>query len=152
MSAPIKLTPGLRRNLLSLQNAVLTLASMQSRLATGKPGTSEFDIPFSFFTSALVDDRASELDALFFPTPADALDLPVSRRLDSLSAAMDVGQARQGFTRSVIDILKTRTDRMALADSNADDASLLALRTRQQMAASALSLADQASQAELLIF
>ena len=61
-------------------------------------------------------------------------------------------QARQDFTKAMINTLQTGADSLTLADSNEEGANLLALQTRQQLSTTALSLASQASQAVLRLF
>jgi flagellin len=63
MSA-ITLTPGVRQNLLSLQNTADLLNVTQNRLATGKKVNSAFDNPVSFFASQSLSNRASDLSSL----------------------------------------------------------------------------------------
>jgi flagellin len=61
-------------------------------------------------------------------------------------------QTRQDFTKNVITTLQTGADNLVLADTNEEGANLLALQTRQQLSTTALSLANQASQAVLRLF
>ena len=58
-------------------------------------------------------------------------------------------QARQDFTKNLIGTLQTGADNLVLADSNEEGANLLALNTRQSLSTTALSLANQSSQAVL---
>jgi flagellin-like hook-associated protein FlgL len=52
----------------------------------------------------------------------------------------------------MINTLQTGADNLVLADSNEEGANMLALQTRQQLSTTALSLANQASQAVLRLF
>ena len=61
-------------------------------------------------------------------------------------------QTRQDFTKNLITTLQTGADNLVLADTNEEGANLLALQTRQQLSTTALSLANQASQAVLRLF
>jgi len=61
-------------------------------------------------------------------------------------------QTPQDFTKNLVNVLQTGSDNLVLADSNQEGASLLALQTRQQLSTTALSLANQASQAVLRLF
>jgi flagellin-like hook-associated protein FlgL len=61
-------------------------------------------------------------------------------------------QTRQDFTKNVINTLQVGADNLVLADTNEEGANLLALQTRQQLSTTALSLANQASQAVLRLF
>ena len=60
----INLTKAVRQNLLSLQNTAKMMAKTQDRLATGNKVNSALDNPSNFFTSASLNSRAGELDAL----------------------------------------------------------------------------------------
>jgi flagellin-like hook-associated protein FlgL len=61
-------------------------------------------------------------------------------------------QTRQDFTKNMINTLQTGSDNLVLADTNEEGANMLALQTRQQLSTTALSLANQASQAVLRLF
>lgn len=65
---------------------------------------------------------------------------------------LSVVQARQDFTRSLIDTLETGSDLLVLADQNEEAAKLVTLNTRQQLASTALSLATQSEQSVLRLF
>lgn len=62
---------------------------------------------------------------------------------------LSVMQNRQNFSNSVVNILKTGSDNLTLADPNEEAANVLALQTRQQLSQSALSLAVQSDQSVL---
>ena len=70
----------------------------------------------------------------------------------SLGASLSVVQARQDFSKSLIDVLKTGADNLVNADTNEEGANLLALQTRQSLSQTALSLSSQADQAVLKLF
>lgn len=70
----------------------------------------------------------------------------------SFGANVTILQARQDFTKSMIDTLKNGADALVLADSNEEGANLLAAQTRGQLAQTALSLAAQQDQAVLRLF
>jgi flagellin len=86
--------------------------------------------------------------------------------LDKLKAATDtlrtqaskfgsnlsVVEARQNFTKEMINVLETGAANLTLADTNEEAANLLALQTRQQLSSTALSLASQADQNVLRLF
>ena len=65
---------------------------------------------------------------------------------------LSVVQNRQDFTKSMMNTLQTGADNLVLADTNEEGANMLALQTRQQLSTTALSLANQASQAVLRLF
>jgi len=60
----IVLSAGVRKNLLSLQSTADMMALTQNRLATGKKVNSALDNPFNFFTSAALNNRAGDMNAL----------------------------------------------------------------------------------------
>ena len=60
-------------------------------------------------------------------------------------------EARQDFTKNLINTLQTGSDNLVLADTNQEGANLLALQTRQQLSITSLSLASQADQAILKV-
>src|SRR5258708_32325039 len=60
----ITMTPGVRQNLLSLQNTAELLNVTQNRLATGKKVNNAFDNPVSFFASQSLSNRANDLSSL----------------------------------------------------------------------------------------
>jgi len=70
----------------------------------------------------------------------------------SLGSQLSVVQARQDFTKSMINTLQTGADNLVLADTNQEGANLLALQTRQSLSTTALSLSAQADQAVLRLF
>jgi flagellin-like hook-associated protein FlgL len=61
-------------------------------------------------------------------------------------------QTRQDFTKNLVNVLQVGSDNLVLADGNEEGANMLALQTRQQLSTTALSLANQASQAVLRLF
>jgi flagellin-like hook-associated protein FlgL len=65
---------------------------------------------------------------------------------------LTVVQARQDFTKNLINTLQVGADNLVLADVNEESANMLALQTRQQLSTVALSLASQADQAVLRLF
>jgi flagellin len=102
------------------------------------------------------------------PLLANAFDTNtgINNTLDDLKAATDtlrtqsskfgsnlsVVEARQNFTKEMINVLETGAANLTLADSNEEAANLLALQTRQQLSSTALSLASQADQNVLRLF
>lgn len=70
----------------------------------------------------------------------------------SLGSSLSTVQARQQFTKAMINTLQSGADNLTLADSNEEGANLLALQTRQQLSTTALSLAAQADQNVLRLF
>jgi flagellin len=70
----------------------------------------------------------------------------------AFGSTLSTVQARQDFTKSIINTLTTGADNLTLADSNEEGANLLALQTRQQLSTTALSLAVQSDRNVLRLF
>ncbi|HZS63854.1 MAG TPA: flagellin [Xanthobacteraceae bacterium] len=70
----------------------------------------------------------------------------------TFGSSLSVVQARQDFTKSMINTLQTGADNLVLADTNEEGANMLALQTRQSLSTTALALANQASQSVLRLF
>jgi flagellin len=70
----------------------------------------------------------------------------------NFGSSLSVVQVRQDFTKAMVNTLQTGADNLVLADSNQEGANMLALQTRQSLSTTALSLANQASQAVLRLF
>ena len=68
------------------------------------------------------------------------------------SSNLSIIQARQDFTSSTIDTLKSAADSLVVADTNEEGANLLALQARQSLSTTALSLAAQSDQSVLRLF
>ncbi|MDA9493527.1 DUF1522 domain-containing protein [Bradyrhizobium sp. CCBAU 11361] len=67
----------------------------------------------------------------------------------SLGSNLSVVQVRQDFNKSLINVLQTGSSNLTLADTNTEAANSQALSTRQSIAVSALSLANQSQQSVL---
>ena len=67
----------------------------------------------------------------------------------SLGSNLSVVQVRQDFNKSLINVLQTGSSNLTLADTNDEAANSQALSTRQSIAVSALSLANQSQQSVL---
>ena len=65
---------------------------------------------------------------------------------------LSVVQTRQDFTKNMVNTLQTGADSLVLADQNEEAAKLVTLNTRQQLANTALSLANQSQQGVLRLF
>ncbi len=96
-----------------------------------------------FQTNANIDATISTVD-----TALNTLRTQAS----SFGSALTTVQTRQDFTKNLVTTLQTGADALVLADTNEEGANLLALQTRQQLSTTALSLANQASQAVLRLF
>jgi flagellin-like hook-associated protein FlgL len=67
-------------------------------------------------------------------------------------AAATIIEVRSEFTDSMIDLLDTGADALVAADVNEASASLLAVQTRQQIAATALAMATTSDNTALRLF
>ncbi|BBZ96610.1 flagellin [Bradyrhizobium diazoefficiens] len=67
----------------------------------------------------------------------------------SLGSNLSVVQVRQDFNKNLINVLQTGSSNLTLADTNTEAANSQALSTRQSIAVSALSLANQSQQSVL---
>ncbi|HEY4407230.1 MAG TPA: flagellin [Xanthobacteraceae bacterium] len=102
----ITLSPGVRQNLLSLQNTADLLNVTQNRLATGKKVNNAFDNPVAFFSSQSLSNRASDLSSL----------------LDQIGQAQQtLNAANQGLT-SLTSLLQSALSTAKQAQSAAEPA------------------------------
>ena len=62
---------------------------------------------------------------------------------------LSIVQIRQDFSKNLINVLQTGSSNLTLADTNEEAANSQALSTRQSIAVSALSLANQSQQSVL---
>jgi hypothetical protein len=67
----------------------------------------------------------------------------------SLGSNLSIVQIRQDFNKNLINVLQTGASNLTLADTNEEAANSQALSTRQSIAVSALSLANQSQQSVL---
>jgi flagellin len=67
----------------------------------------------------------------------------------TLGSNLSIVQIRQDFSKNLINVLQTGSSNLTLADTNEEAANSQALSTRQSIAVSALSLANQSQQSVL---
>jgi flagellin len=96
-----------------------------------------------FQTNANIDATIATIDSSLSTLRTQA---------SNFGSSLTTVQTRQDFTKNLITTLQTGADALVLADTNEEGANLLALQTRQQLSTTALSLANQASQAVLRLF
>ena len=82
-------------------------------------------------------------------TALSAASTSLRTEASSLGSNLSIVQIRQDFSKSLINVLQTGASNLTLADTNEEAANSQALSTRQSIAVSALSLANQ-SQASVL--
>lgn len=92
------------------------------------------------FTRNLADTLLTNLDSASHTLRSQAA---------AYGANLQIVQIRQDFSKSLINVLQTGAANLTLADSNAEAANSQALSTRQSIAVSALSLANQSQQGVL---
>lgn len=70
----------------------------------------------------------------------------------SFASSLSIVQAREDFTKNLVNTLQTGASNLITADTNEEGANMLALQTRQQLGVQALSIASQAQQSVLKLF
>src|SRR5262249_60228874 len=89
------------------------------------------------------------------PVPNNVLPPPTTAsttlrsQASAFGANLSIVQIRQNFNKSLINVLQTGSSALTLADANEEAANSQALSTRQSIATSALSLANQSQQSVL---
>jgi flagellin len=91
-------------------------------------------------------DNASANTAI---TSLDAASSTLRTEASTLGSNLSVVQIRQDFSKNLINVLQTGSSNLTLADTNEEAANSQALSTRQSIAVSALSLANQSQQSVL---
>jgi len=88
-------------------------------------------------------DNASTNNVL---TSLNTASTTLRSQASAFGANLSIVQIRQDFNKNIINVLQTGSASLTLADSNEEAANSQALSTRQSIATSALSLANQAQQ------
>ncbi len=70
----------------------------------------------------------------------------IRSQASAFGSNLSIVQNRQDFTKSMINTLETGAGNLTLADMNQEAANMMALQTRQSLASSTLSMANQADQ------
>jgi flagellin-like hook-associated protein FlgL len=78
-----------------------------------------------------------------------AASIQLRTEASSLGSNLSIVQIRQDFSKNLINVLQTGSSHLTLADTNEEAANSQALSTRQSIAVSALSLANQSQQSVL---
>ena len=94
----------------------------------------------------------NDADINTFLTQLDAASKTLEAKAASYDSSAALVATREDFARSAADLLTTGADNLVLADINEEAANLLALRTRQQLAATSLSLMSRAETNVLRLF
>src|SRR6202163_2172242 len=82
-------------------------------------------------------------------TALNTASITLRSQASAFGANLSIVQIRQDFNKNLINVLQTGSSALTLADSNEEAANSQALSTRQSIATSALSLANQAQQSVL---
>ena len=82
-------------------------------------------------------------------TSLNAASSTLRSEASTLGSNLSVVQIRQDFNKNLINVLQTGSSNLTLADTNEEAANSQALSTRQSIAVSALSLANQSQQSVL---
>jgi flagellin len=138
-------------------NGVNLLNGDQLKLVFNETGTSTLNIPGSVFDPVglglsaltagvdLVDGASTKAIVSALNGASTALRSAAS----TLGSNLSVVQIRQDFNKNLINVLQTGSSNLTLADTNEEAANSQALSTRQSIAVSALSLANQSQQSVL---
>jgi flagellin len=85
-------------------------------------------------------------------TALDAATTSLRTQASAFGSKLSIVQARQDFTKNLVNVLEIGADNLTLADTNEEGANLLALQTRQSLSTTSLSMAAQADQNVLRLF
>jgi flagellin len=96
-------------------------------------------------TTDFLDNRSAN-SAL---TSLNSASITLRSEASTLGSNLSVVQIRQDFNKNLINVLQTGSSNLTLADTNEEAANSQALSTRQSIAVSALSLANQSQQSVL---
>ncbi len=100
----IVLSPGVRSNLLQLQQTSSLITSTQTKLATGKRVNSALDNPINFFTAQNLSVRANDLNSL----------------LDTMSTGINTIQAANNGISAITKLVQTAQSLVSQAQQNSD--------------------------------
>ena len=138
-------------------NGVNLLNGDQLKLVFNETGKSTLNITGVTFNSAGLGlssltqgtdfiDNASTNTVLANLTSASST---LRSEASGLGSNLSIVQIRQDFSKNLINVLQTGSSNLTLADTNQEAANSQALSTRQSIAVSALSLANQSQQSVL---
>jgi flagellin len=82
-------------------------------------------------------------------TKLNTASVTLRSQASAFGANLSIVQIRQDFNKNLINVLQTGSSALTLADTNEEAANSQALSTRQSIATSALSLANQSQQSVL---
>lgn len=140
-------------------NGVNLLNSDNLTVTFNEDGSSSLVIQGVDFTAAGLGLTAIAGDGFQIPenvtaalAQLDAATAALRAQASAFGSNLSIVQARQDFTKSLINVLEIGADNLTLADTNEEGANLLALQTRQSLSTTSLSMAAQADQNVLRLF
>ncbi|MBX3496459.1 MAG: hypothetical protein KF769_09475 [Parvibaculum sp.] len=131
-------------------NGINLLAGNSLSVMFNESSTSKLDIVGVTFNSAglaLTSTDFTDINAEV--TKLNTATATLRKQSSTFGANLSVVQNRQDFTKNMIDVLEAGAGNLTLADTNVEAANLLALQTRQSLASTSLSLANQSEQSVL---
>ncbi|MDP2123747.1 MAG: flagellin [Parvibaculum sp.] len=131
-------------------NGINLLAGNNLSVMFNESSTSKLDIVGVTFNAAgigLASTDFSDINAEV--TKLNAATATLRKQSSTFGANLSVVQNRQDFTNNMINVLEAGAGNLTLADTNVEAANLLALQTRQSLASTSLSLANQSEQSVL---
>ena len=138
-------------------NGVNLLAGDQLKLTFNETGKSTLNITGVTFNAAglglanltsgtdFIDNAATNKVV----TSLNNASTNLRSQASALGSNLSIVQIRQDFSKNLINVLQTGSSNLTLADTNEEAANSQALSTRQSIAVSALSLANQSQQSVL---
>jgi flagellin-like hook-associated protein FlgL len=139
-------------------NGVNLLTGGSASVTLNETGSSTLNITGSQATSSALG-VAAEANSFQLDTDISTALANIGNALNSLQAiSASIGsmatimQTRVDFNNAMVDTLNTGADSLVTNDANEDSAALLALQTRQQIAATSLSLTRNADSVALRLF
>ncbi|PKQ05811.1 MAG: hypothetical protein CVT72_08410 [Alphaproteobacteria bacterium HGW-Alphaproteobacteria-11] len=131
-------------------NGINLLAGDNLSVMFNESSTSKLDIEGVSFNAAgigLTETTFSDINAEVVKLNSATAEL--RKQSSTFGANLSVVQSRQDFTSNMINVLEAGAGNLTLADTNVEAANLLALQTRQSLASTSLSLANQSEQSVL---
>tara|TARA_R110002110_G_scaffold3104_20_gene15987 strand:- start:3865 stop:5004 length:1140 start_codon:yes stop_codon:yes gene_type:complete len=131
-------------------NGINLLAGDSLSVQFNEGSTSKLDITGVTYNAAglgITETAFSDIDADV--TKLNAATSTLRKQSSTFGANLSVVQNRQDFTKNMVSVLEGGAGNLTLADMNEEAANLLALQTRQSLAQTSLSLANQSEQSVL---
>ena len=141
-------------------NGINLLRGDKLKITFNETGTSSIDVQakdeesinsgnLALETTLSKEDLDSDTDIDGFLDKVKTALNSVRSQSSAFGSNLSIVQNRQDFTKSMISTLETGAGNLTLADMNQEAANMMALQTRQSLASSTLSMANQADQGVL---